>query len=117
MTLQEQQFLFAQDVAKLIQYVAKLGYWVTFGEAYRTKEQAQLDADKGIGIVKSLHCERLAVDLNLYKDGVYLFKSKDYYFLGKYWESLDKQNKSGCWFYDEKGKPKPDGNHVERKLL
>lgn len=116
MTLQEQQFLFAQDVAKLIQYAANLGYWITFGEAYRTPEQAALNAQKGIGIKKSLHCDRLAVDLNLYRDGVYLFKSKDYIPLGKYWESLSPQNRSGCWFTDEKGKAKPDGGHFERRL-
>lgn len=117
MTLQEQQFLFAQDVAKLIQFAASQGYWVTFGEAFRTPEQAKLNADKGIGIEKSLHCERLAIDLNLYRDGVYLFNSKDYIPLGKYWESLDRQNKSGCWFYDDKGKLKPDGGHFQRKKL
>lgn len=117
MTLQEQQFLFAQDVAKLIQFAASQGYWVTFGEAYRTKEQAMLNADKGIGIVNSLHCNRLAVDLNLYRDGKYLFNSKDYITLGKFWESLSKQNRSGCWFTDEKGKSKPDGNHFQRNLL
>ncbi len=117
MTLQEQQFLFAKDVAKLIQWAASQGYMITFGEAYRTPEQAALNAQKGTGIKDSLHCNRLAIDLNLYRDGKYLFNSRDYIPLGKYWESLGRQNKSGCWFYDAAGKLKPDGNHFERKLL
>ena len=117
MKLQEQQFLFAKDVARLIKYIAEYGYTVTFGEVYRTPEQAKLNAEKGIGIVDSLHCKRLAVDLNIYRDGRYLYDSKDYIPFGKYWESLDKQNRSGCWFTDAQGKPKPDGGHFERRLL
>jgi hypothetical protein len=117
MTLQEQQFLFAKDVAKLINYIASLGLWVTLDEAYRTPEQAQIYAEKGIGIADSLHCKRLAIDLNVYKDGNYLYYPKDYIVFGKYWEQLDRQNRSGCWFTDSNGKPKPDARHFERRLL
>lgn len=116
MKLQEQQALFAQDVAKLLQFIASQGIRVTLGEAYRTPEQAKWNADKGIGIVDSLHCKRLAIDLNIYKDGVYQFKSKDYYFAGKYWESLNKLNRWGGFFTDSTGKPKPDGGHFQRSL-
>ncbi len=117
MKLQEQQFLFALDVAKLIQFAASQGLWITLDEAYRTPEQAALNAAKGIGIADSLHCKRLAVDINLYRDGVYLFKPRDYYALATFWESLGKQNRAGYFFTDAQGKSKPDARHFERKQI
>src|SRR6185437_5899335 len=81
-TLHEAQALHVQLVAKLITYVYSLGYELTWGEAYRTQEQAQWDADHGIGIAQSVHCDRLAVDLQLFKDGRYLTNSTDYAFMG-----------------------------------
>jgi D-alanyl-D-alanine carboxypeptidase len=79
---------FAQSAAKLIQKAAELGYSVTLGEAWRTPEQAQWDADHGIGIVHSLHMERLAIDLNLFKDGQYLTTPESYTQLGEWWQTL-----------------------------
>lgn len=79
---------FAQSAAKLIQKAAELGYGVTLGEAWRTPEQAALDAQKGIGIVHSLHTERLAIDLNLFKDAVYLTTLDAYVELGTWWKTL-----------------------------
>lgn len=61
---------FALAAAKLIIKANDLGYTVTLGEAWRTPEQAQWDADHGKGIVHSLHMERLAIDIILFKDGV-----------------------------------------------
>src|SRR5574337_194561 len=76
---------------------------VTFGEAYRTPEQAALNAAKGTGIAQSLHTSRLAIDLNLYIDGVYQTNTAAYEPLGVYWESI-----GGSWG----GRfSKPDGNH------
>ena len=103
MTLREKQSKFAKMVAELIQHATSLGYEVTFGEAYRTPEQADLNAKKGSGIRNSLHTMRLAIDLNLYKNGVWLQKSEDHKQLGLFWEGL-----GGSWG----GRfSKPDGNH------
>lgn len=79
---------FAQSAAKLIQKAAELGYGVTLGEAWRTQEQASLDAAKGIGIAHSLHEERLAIDLNLFKDGIFLTAPDAYIQLGDFWKTL-----------------------------
>jgi hypothetical protein len=79
---------FAQSAAKLIQKAAELGYGVTLGEAWRTPEQAQWNADHGLGIAHSLHMERLAIDLNLFKDGVYLTAPDAYTQLGTWWKTL-----------------------------
>lgn len=111
MTLQEQQVLFSRDIGRLITYIYLCGYSCTLGEAYRTEEQAQWYADRGIGIKNSLHCKRLAIDLQLFLDGKYLNNSEDYHKFGCYWENLDAQNRWGGRF------PRPDGNHFERKDL
>ena len=65
-----------------------MGYGVTFGEAYRTPEQAALNAAKGSGISNSLHTERLAIDLNLFKDGRYITDGEGHRELGAWWKSL-----------------------------
>src|SRR5688572_27399908 len=85
-TLREKQSQFALCVASLIQQAYQMGYEVTFGEAYRTPEQAALNAKKGTGIAKSLHTDRLAIDLNLFKDGKYLQATEDHRPLGEWWE-------------------------------
>lgn len=103
MTLGERQRQFPPMLAKLIQFAYGAGYELTLGEAHRTAEQASWDAQQGKGIARSLHIIRLAIDLNLFKDKVYLVDTEDYRPLGEYWESL-----GGSWGGRFK---KPDGNH------
>lgn len=103
MTLGEKQREFTLMVAGLIMWTYQNDYELTFGEAYRTPEQAALNAKTGAGIANSLHTKRLAVDLNLFKDGIYLTDSDAYLPLGEKWESM-----GGAWG----GRfSKPDGNH------
>lgn len=103
MILGEKQRRFTRMVGDLIAFAYARGCELTFGEAYRTPEQAALNAAKGIGIGKSLHTMRLAIDFNLFVDGVYQTDSEAYRPLGEYWESL-----GGSWG----GRfSKPDGNH------
>jgi hypothetical protein len=108
MTLLEKQMRFAFMVAQLISWATTQGYRVTFGEAFRTAEQAKLNAQQGTGISNSLHTKRLAVDLMLFTklpDGSWRYRtrSEDYLPLGEYWEFL-----GGSWG----GRfSKPDGNH------
>lgn len=99
------QEIFAQDAAKLIQKAAELGYGVTLGEAWRTPEQAALNAQKGSGIAHSLHIERLALDINLFRNGEYLTQTEDFRTLGEWWESLGPNHKWGGRFQ------RADGNH------
>lgn len=101
MTLSEKQALFTVMIAKLIFWADEHGYRLTFGEAYRTPEQAAANAKSGKGIKNSLHTQRLAVDFNLFKNGVWLTKSTDHKPLGEYWESI-----GGTW-----GGRFNDGNH------
>lgn len=87
-TPRQKQSRFVRLVARLIEHAYSIGYELTFGEAYRTPEQAALNAKSGSGIRASLHCERLAIDLLLFRDGVYLKGSEDYRPLGEFWETL-----------------------------
>jgi hypothetical protein len=103
MTLSEKQQRFAVMIADLITWNHMQGRAVTFGEAYRTTEQAALHAAAGRGIANSLHTQRLAVDLNLFIGGKYQADTEAYKPLGEYWESL-----GGAWG----GRfARADGNH------
>lgn len=94
---------FPPMMADLIQWAYAQGYAITMGECYRTPQQAALNAESGAGITNSLHCDRLAVDLMLFKDGEYLTTTLDYQPLGEYWESI-----GGAWG----GRfSKPDSDH------
>ena len=98
MGLQSTQSEFVRAVAFLIQFAYSLGYELTFGDAYR-------DPRCGYGSSTSAHHNRLAIDFNLFKNGVYLTDSSDHSELGIYWERL-----GGIWG----GRfSNPDGNHYE----
>lgn len=100
MSLRQQQSEFARKVALLILFAYEQGYEISLGDAYR-------DPRCGYGHPQSFHGKKLAIDLNLFKDGKYLTASKHHEPLGLFWESL-----GGTWggrFGDsEKNK---DGNH------
>ena len=106
MMLGEKQRLFVRLVGKLIAFAYEQGYEITFGDAYRSPDQAKANAAAGAGIANSLHTQRLAIDLNLFKDGLYLTDSAQHAPLGAYWKSL---HPLCCWGGDFK--PRADGNH------
>ena len=91
MTLRQEQSIFARKVADLIIFAYDQGYELTFGDAFA----------KGGHKEGSFHYKRLAIDLNLFKGGVYLTKTEDHRALGEYWESI-----GGSW-----GGRFDDGNH------
>jgi len=102
MTLGQKQRKFTKMVSKLISYAYQGGYELTFGDAYRDPRLfGQPGVKKGYGRAESLHKMRLAIDLNLFKNGKYLTETKDHEPLGVYWESI-----GGSW-----GGRFNDGNH------
>lgn len=105
MTTRQQQSLFVKLVCRLIDFAYNNGMELTFGECWRTPEQAKLNADKGSGISSSLHTERLAIDLNLFVGGVFIDSSEGHRRLGEYWKSLHPRCRWGGDFR------RPDGNH------
>ncbi|QDL30629.1 M15 family metallopeptidase [Serratia liquefaciens] len=104
MTLSDKQQLFTVMIAQLIYWADERGYRLTFGEAYRTPEQAARNAKTGAGIANSLHTQRLAVDFNLFINGQYQTQTEAYLPLGEFWESI-----GGSW--GGRFKSRPDGNH------
>lgn len=107
MSLSELQQTFALNVARLIERIFQQGYACTLGEALRTQEMADLYAKQGKGIKNSLHLKRLAIDLNLFKEGKYLTDTESHRPFGEWWETLDPLNRWGGRF--------KDGNHYEMR--
>lgn len=111
MTLHERQSTFALNVSRLIKYIYDNGYTCSLGEAFRTAEQAEIYAKEGKGIKDSLHCQRLAIDINIFSpSGEYLSQTCDYKLFGTFWETLNPLNKWGGSF------SRADGNHFEMHL-
>jgi hypothetical protein len=95
MTLRQKQSKFAFMVSQLISYAYALGYELTLGDAYA--HDGHMNG--------SLHYDKLAIDLNLFQDGVYLVSTEAHLPLGEYWESI-----GGSW-----GGRFNDGNHYSLK--
>lgn len=106
MTLREAQSLHVQLFAQLITWAYAQGFALTWGEAVRTQAQAIANAKTGAGIVHSEHLIRLAVDVNLFKDGVWLQHTEDHRPLGEFWKTLHPLCRWGGDFSS-----RPDGNH------
>lgn len=102
MTLGQKQRKLVLMVAKLIEFAYANGYELTLGDAYRDPRlHGAVGKKVGYSSANSLHKERLAIDLNLFKGGEYLTKTEDYKPLGEFWESI-----GGSW-----GGRFNDGNH------
>lgn len=99
MSLGDQQREFARMVPRLIDKAHELGFEVTLGDAYR-------DPRCPYGSKSSRHKSRLAIDLNLFREGRYLTETRDHEPLGLWWESV-----GGIW-----GGRFEDGNHYEWPL-
>ncbi len=83
----------------LLAKLHELGYEFTYGSAHVVD---------GRGHSKNtLHKDKLALDINLFRDEVYLTETDDHLPLGEYWESL-----GGSWGGRFKAK---DGNHYSLK--
>ena len=104
MTLGEKQRLFAKLIAEFVLWVYEQGYELTYGDALRDpRSHGPVGESKAYGAAYSNHKSRLAVDFNLFKDGVFLQKTSDHEPLGVKWESMHESN---CW-----GGRFNDGNH------
>lgn len=104
MTLGEKQRLFAKLIPRLIDKAHELGFEVTLGDGYRDPRVfGKLGVKQGYGAAFSCHKMRLAIDLNLFRDGTFLQKTEDHKPLGEWWEQ---QHPEACW-----GGRFEDGNH------
>lgn len=111
--MSEHQWLFLQDVAKLIQFAKYEGFKLTGGELYRTEEQHQLNRASGKSQTsRSKHQDRLAIDFNLFVENVIQWEKNEHWErLGEYWKILSPENVwGGDW------KTIKDPYHFERSV-
>lgn len=102
--LRKAQTDFARLVPRLIDKAFELGYEVTLGDAYRDpRVHGALGVRKSYSHPKSAHKVRLAVDLNLFKDGEFCELTTDHQALGEWWEQQHPLARWGGRF--------DDGNH------
>jgi len=95
MSLGDDQREFTILIAQLIIWAYDNGYEITCGDFFAHDGHKE----------NSKHYKKLAADLNLFKDGVYLTKTSDHAPLGAYWRSLDDKCVWGGDF--------DDGNHYQ----
>ena len=108
MTLGDKQREFTRHFRILLQHIEAAGYEGTLGDAYRSpKAFGEMGEPGPYGRDRSAHKNRLAVDLNLFKDGLYLDQTEDHRPIGEYWEALHPENVWGGRFQD--------GNHYSRR--
>lgn len=104
MTLREKQNLFVMLLAKLFVKANEMGYELSLGDAYRDPRlHGAVGEKKGYGHQKSCHKVRLAMDINLFKDGKFLGTTEDHKQLGEWWEQQHVLCRWGGRF--------EDGNH------
>jgi hypothetical protein len=103
-TLGQKQRLFARLVARLIDKAYELGFEVSLGDAFRDpRVHGAMGVRKSYSHPSSAHKIRLAIDLNLFKDGEFLEQSEDHRPLGEWWEQQHPLARWGGRFND--------GNH------
>lgn len=101
-TLGQKQRRLVRMIGQLIAWAYANGYELTLGDAYRDpRVHGEVGKKVGYSAANSLHKDRLAIDLNLFKDGHYLTTTRDHKPLGEFWESI-----GGTW-----GGRFNDGNH------
>jgi peptidoglycan L-alanyl-D-glutamate endopeptidase CwlK len=113
MSLVNEQVVFLQDVVKLVSKCSELGFFVTGGELFRTKEQQEIYVASGKSkTMNSMHLNRCAIDLNFFDKNLKLISDKkSLQAIGNFWESLDKKNRWGGNF-----KSFLDCPHFERNV-
>lgn len=119
MKLSEKQGIFLLNVAKLIQWVNEQDQWVTGGELHRPDELQKIYVESGKSkTLDGQHPKRLAIDLNLFIEGVYRSDTEAYKPLGQFWVSLHPDNRwGGDWNKDGATEDErfSDGNHFEMR--
>ena len=97
MTYRQRQSKFMKDVGEFLVWLYDNGYEVTTGEFERTAMMAEYykKIGKSNAGMKSRHCARMAMDINIFKDGELLSEYKDLEPIAIKWESLDRGNSWG----------------------
>lgn len=101
MKLSDKQKLFMHLLPRLLDHIHSEGYEITLGDGYRDPRVfGNLGELQGYGNTRSCHKLRLAIDLNLFKNGKYLTKTSDHQPIGTWWENLHPLCRWGGRFND-----------------
>lgn len=101
--LGDKQELFALLIAQHeVWLILEMGYAIRNGHALRCQNCP-------VGRKTSSHKNKLAKDINLFKEGKFLTTTEDHRFSGEKWESRHELCRWGGRFKDSKGNS--DGNH------
>jgi len=104
MKLGEKQQLFMRLLPRLIDEAHRLGFEIRGGDLFRDpRVHGNFGTRKGYGRSRSCHKLKLAIDLNLFKNGKFIRTTKGHKGLGQWWE---KQHPLCRW-----GGRFNDGNH------
>ena len=107
MKLSEKQQLFTRNIALLILYAHSLGYGLSFGTAWRSPVEQQRLFREGLSrALSSQHISRLAVDLQIFRNGQLCLEWSRIKELGDYWQKLHPLNR---WQADWHGQEVQDG--------
>lgn len=101
-SLLQKQLRFARMLPRLYDKAYELGFEFTIGDGYRDpRVHGAIGVKMGYGHSASAHKQKLAQDINLFRDGKYLDTTEAHRELGEWWESI-----GGSW-----GGRFNDGNH------
>jgi len=104
MKLGEKQELFMSLLPGLLNKAFSLGFRVRGGDLFRDpRVHGEIGEKKGYGHPRSAHKNKLAIDLNLFKEGKFLGATEDHKELGEWWEEQHELCRWGGRFQD--------GNH------
>lgn len=88
-SLGQRQRRFVRLVGQLIEFAYAQGYELTLGDGYRDPRVFGIAGEtRGYGHPYSNHKLRLAVDLNLFRDGRYLNQGEAHAPLHDFWDSI-----------------------------
>jgi len=103
-TLGKKQERFMRLLPRLINKAHELGFNIRGGDLFRDPRAFGMMGDKkGYGHKNSCHKLKIAIDLNLFKDGEYISSTEGHRELGEWWEQQDPNARWGGRFND--------GNH------
>ena len=87
MKLGEKQELFMRLLPRLIDKAHELGFEIRGGDLFRDpRVHGQMGVKQGYGAPNSCHKLKLAIDLNLFKDGAFIQTTEGHRELGEWWE-------------------------------
>lgn len=110
---------FLLQACELVQWATAEGYVITGGELWRSVEQQKIYVSTGRSkTMQSSHLDRLAIDLNIFKDGK-LCTREQIKPIGDRWEAMHPKNRwGGNWrgLVDAGKSSFVDAPHFERQL-